>query len=250
MGAYQWNALAYTLINSVIIGGNGIYRSISLDKLKEYIVYNIKPFETINIDINSPVPMLRLIGGSHEYDYALWDDDSNRIIYASYDNHNISDVIRKNENSNSEMVRIEITPKGILKFNEALNYVEKTRFHKELINCSGAFVEDYMPDDDEITLSMYSLDSYASSIEDFENDLSEKITSYNSGFVSVPTSQYTNGIRINVRLVENNGKKYFRIIETGQDEVRIPYEFGMTVYQVYYNLLAEKKFFINRKSQK
>lgn len=98
---------------------------------------------------------------------------------------------------------------------------------------------------------MYSLDSYASSIEDFENDFGEKITSYNSGFVSVPTSRYTSdGIRINVRLVENNGKKYFRIIETGQDEVRIPYAVGMTVYQVYYNLLAEKKFFINRKSQK
>ena len=213
MGAYQCGALAYTLVNSVIIGGNGIYRSIPLDKLKEYIVYNIKPFETINIDINSPVPMFKLIGERHEYDYILWDDESNRIIYASYDSHNILDVIRKNKNSNSEMVRIEITPKGILKFNGALNYVEKTRFHKELINCSGAFVEDYMPEDDEITLSMYSLDSYADSIEDFENDFSEKITSYNSDFVSVPTSQYTNdGIRINVRLVENNGKKYFRII--------------------------------------
>lgn len=254
MAALQGNDLVYKLVTSLIMSDEHIYDNIPRDKLREYIMYNIKPFESIILDGDSEISMFKLKGNRHEYDYALWDDDSNRIIYTSYDSHDIADVIRDNNIANKEMVRIELIPKGAIDYKtlSGISDNEEICFHKELINCCGAFVEDYMPTSNKIKLTMYDMANYTEDITDMEEEFSTTITSHHKGFVSSATEAY--GIpymTIEIKLVEKN---FFMILVTDfEGEYNpdiIPYKEGDTLYQVYYDLLASWKFFINKDALK
>ena len=240
MAAHQGKELAYTLVRSLIIDNEAIYKDIPLDKLKEYLMYNIRPFNEARIDNTSDVPMFTLMSGNHhEYDYVLWDDKSNRIMYASEKEYKLIDVLKTYGN----IIRIEISPKGVINsFAMPLIHTDTACFHKEYLSGSIAAVEDYYPEKEEITVTVYNPDIYKTAVEDVECE-GVQITSYQRGFVSgVVQENAAPCISVTISQVYDDGKKYFKIITDdnyGKKAKRVPCTEGVTLYSAYYNHMVE-----------
>ena len=244
MAVYQNKELAYTLVRSLIIDKEVIYKDIPLDKLKEYLMYNIRPFNEVRIDNTSDVSIFTLKSGNHhEYDYALWDDETNRIVYASEKEYKLTDVLRTYGN----IIRIEISPKGVINsFSIPLAHTDAVCFHKEYLNGCVAAIEDYYPEKEEITVTVYNPDVYKMAVDYIEGE-GETITSYQRGFVSIPAQEYANHcIVVTISPVYDDGKKYFKIITDdnyGKRTKRVPCTEGVTAYNVYYNHMVDLKCF-------
>ena len=244
MAVHQGNELVWTLIENLILAGEKIYKDIPLDKLKEYLMYNIRPFKTVSMDSDSPYPMIKLIGDNHEFNYIIWDNDSNEIMYTTEKQHNISDVLRLYRN----LVSIKITPKGVLRSDTfPLKTTEEISFSKEYIGGSVVILEEYLPVKQELKVTIYSPDNYSDSLDDFEDKHGKKITSYH-GFISLPTERYGEPCyTISIALKNQDGKECYQINTLTADgdsvEQIMPYKEGTTVYQLYYNYMAEMKCF-------
>lgn len=248
MAVYTGNELVYNLVKSLIIANERIYENIPLDKLKEYLMYNVRPYETIKINSDNDISIFSLIGDNHEFDYAIWDDSSNAIIYASQNRQKIIDILK----GYGQVIRIEILPKNTVEsFGIPFKIRDNVCFHKEYINGSAVYVEDYMPETNELKAVVYSPDNYAGALEDFEEECGERITSQHNGFISIPTKEYGKPwLTIGVRLIEDEGKRYYRVTTIDKDNFesydKIPYTEGMTAYQIYYDIMVKIKCFTTR----
>lgn len=232
------NTDIYSQVTNIIVTKGKLDHNITFDVIKEYLLYNMDPFNRFAYGIkdnNGIKGCIFRFDYNTDRPYALWQNiDTGEIHYLLEKNELILEAIEQK--------------RRVSQFN--LFTSDEWGFKKEVINPDYSFCESYYPGK-KIETTIYSTHNLYNAIKEIKYDY---LTSGSDSFVNYPmvcvkdvgerkiTVEETNSIKLE--------KDFLITIKGPNDEIFLRKVVnGSSLYSVYYNLMIENRFFKNQENR-